>query len=108
MAAESPAPKKKTAKKVASKKTAKKAATKKKVVAKKKAAPKKAAPKKKVVAAKAPAASSGKPRITSEERLALISKGAYHISMKRNPCDGDMEGDWVAAEAVIDMLFESD
>ena len=60
------------------------------------------------VAAKAPAASSGKPRITSEERLALISKGAYHISMKRNPCDGDMEGDWVAAEAVIDMLFESD
>jgi hypothetical protein len=38
--------------------------------------------------------------------MELISKGAYHISMKRHPCEGNMEGDWMAAEAVIDMLFE--
>lgn len=104
MAAETPAPKKKTARKVAKKKTARKAAPKK--VAKKKAAPKKAAPKKKVAVAKSLPAASGKPKITSSERMELISKGAYYISMKRNPCDGNMEGDWMAAEAVIDMLFE--
>ena len=102
MAAESPAPKKKVAKK----KTAKKTAPKKKAVAKKKAAPKKAAPKQTVAVAKAPAASGGKLSITPAERLELITKGAYFISMKRNPCDGNMEGDWMAAEAVIDMLFE--
>ncbi len=100
MAAETPAPKKKVAKK----KTAKKAAPKK--VAKKKAAPKKAAPEKTVAVAKAAAVSGGKLSITPAERLELITKGAYFISMKRNPCDGNMEGDWMAAEAVIDMLFE--
>ena len=97
MAADTPAPKKKVAKK----KTAKKTAPKKKVVAKKKAAAKKAAPGKKVTAA-----SPGKLQITPAKRMELISKGAYHISMKRHPCEGDMEGDWMAAEAVIDMLFE--
>ena len=102
MAAESPAPKKKVAKK----KTAKKTAPKKKVVAKKKAAPKKAAPDKKVAVAKAPATSGARLTLTPAERMALISKAAYFISMKRNPCEGDMEGDWMAAEAVIDMLFE--
>lgn len=102
MAAETPAPKKKVAKK----KTAKKTAPKKKVVAQKRAAPKKVAPKKKVAVSKATAASGGKPSITPSERLELITKGAYFISMKRNPCEGDMEGDWMAAEAVIDMLFE--
>ncbi|MEJ2317165.1 MAG: DUF2934 domain-containing protein [Gammaproteobacteria bacterium] len=102
MAADTPAPKKKVAKK----KTAKKTAPKKKVVAKKKAIPKKAAPKKKVAAAKSPAASGGKLSITPAERMELISKGAYLISMKRHPCDGNMESDWVAAEAMIDMLFE--
>jgi hypothetical protein len=102
MAADTPAPKKKVAKK----KTAKKTAPKKKVVAKKKAAAKKAAPGKKVTAAKSQAASSGKLQITPAERMELISKGAYHISMKRHPCEGNMEGDWMAAEAVIDMLFE--
>ena len=102
MAADTPAPKKKVAKK----KTAKKTAPKKKVVAKKKAAPKKAVPKKKVTAAKAPAASSVKLIISSAERLELIGKAAYFISTKRNPCEGGMESDWVAAEAVIDMLFE--
>ena len=101
MAAESPAPKKKVAKK----KTAKKTVPKKKVVAKKKAAAKKAAPGKRV-ATKAPEASSGKLQITAAARMELISKGAYHISMKRHPCEGNMEGDWMAAEAVIDMLFE--
>ena len=101
MAAETPAPKKKVAKK-----RVKKAAPKKKVVAKKKAAPKKAAPKKKVAVAKAPATSGARLTLTPAERMALISKAAYYISMKRNPCDGNMEGDWMAAEAVIDMLFE--
>ena len=100
MAAETPAPKKKVAKK-----RVKKAAPKKKVVAKKKAAPKKVAPKKKV-AVKAPATSGARLTLTPAERMALISKAAYYISMKRNPCDGNMEGDWMAAEAVIDMLFE--
>lgn len=102
MAAESPAPKKKVAKK----KTAKKTAPKKKVVVKKKAAPKKAAPEKTVAVAKAPAASGGKLTVTPAGRMELISKAAYFISMKRNPCEGNMEGDWMAAEAVIDMLFE--
>ena len=101
MAAETPAPKKKVAKK-----RVKKAAPKKKVVAKKKAAPKKAAPEKKVAVAKAPATSGARLTLTPAERMALISKAAYYISMKRNPCDGNMEGDWMAAEAVIDMLFE--
>jgi len=101
MAAETPAPKKKTAKKVAKKKTVKKAAPKKKVVAKKKAAPKK-----RVATASAPAASAGKLSITPAGRMELISKGAYHISMKRHPCEGNMESDWLAAEAMIDMLFE--
>ena len=101
MAAETPAPKKKVAKK-----RVKKAAPKKKVVAKKKAAPKKAAPEKKVTVAKAPATSGARLTLTPAERMALISKAAYYISMKRNPCDGNMEGDWMAAEAVIDMLFE--
>jgi ethanolamine utilization microcompartment shell protein EutS len=102
MAAETPAPKKKVAKK----KTAKKTAPKKKVVVKKKAAPKKAAPDKKVAAAKPQAASAGKMTITPAERMELISKGAFFISMKRHPCDGNMESDWMAAEAMIDMLFE--
>jgi hypothetical protein len=102
MAAETPAPKKKVAKK----KSAKKAAPKKKVVAKKRAAPKKAAPEKRVATASAPAASGGKLSITPAERMELISKGAYYISMKRHPCEGNMEGDWLAAEAMIDMLFE--
>ena len=102
MAADTPAPKKKVAKK----KTAKKTAPKKKVVVKKKAIPKKAAPKKKVTAAKAPTASGGKFSITAAGRMELISKGAYFISMKRHPCEGNMESDWMAAEAMIDMLFE--
>ena len=38
--------------------------------------------------------------------MELISKGAYFISMKRHPCEGNMESDWMAAEAMIDMLFE--
>jgi hypothetical protein len=96
--------KKKVAKKAAvKKKVAKKAAVKKKVAARKKVA----APREKVVAKTTVAPrSSSEFVITPEERFALIGKAAYHISMKRHPCDGNQESDWVAAEAVIDMLFE--
>jgi hypothetical protein len=100
MASETPAPKKKVAKKkVAKKKVAKKKAVKKKV-AKKTAVSKKAARK-----SSAPTAFE-KGSISAQERQELIGKAAYHISMRRHPCDGNMEGDWLAAEAVIDMLFD--
>ena len=97
MAADTPAPKKKVAKKKAAAKKAAKKSLKKKVAKKKVVA-------KKAVTAATPVA--GKPVISEHERLELIGKGAYLISQKRHPHEGCMEGDWVAAEIVIDMLFE--
>ncbi|MEJ2322983.1 MAG: hypothetical protein P8Z31_11850 [Gammaproteobacteria bacterium] len=51
-------------------------------------------------------AAAGKTVISQHERLELVGRGAYLISRKRHPHEGCMESDWVAAEAVIDMLFE--
>jgi hypothetical protein len=99
--ADTPAPKKKVAKKkVAAKKVASKS-VKKKVAKKKVAATKTASP----VRPSTPAA-SGRTVISQQERLELIGKGAYLISRKRHPHEGCMDSDWVAAETVIDMLFE--
>ena len=100
MAADTPAPKKKVAKKKAAAKKAAKKSLKKKV-AKKKVVAKKA-----VTAATSTTPVAGKPVISEHERLELIGKGAYLISQKRHPHEGCMQGDWVAAEIVIDMLFE--
>lgn len=98
MASDNPAPKKKVAKK----KVAKKKVAKKKVI-RKKVAKKAAASSKSSATAPAP---SGKRVISAVERQEMIGRAAYFISMRRNPCEGSMQGDWVAAEAVIDMLFE--
>jgi hypothetical protein len=52
-------------------------------------------------------ASSQKLTITREERHRMICEAAYLISSKRPPCTGTPEIDWVQAEAVIDMVFDS-
>lgn len=101
MAEDTPAPKKKVAKKKAAAKKVASKSVKKKVARKKVAATKTLSP----VKSSAPAA-AGRRVITPQERLELIGKAAYLISRKRQPHEGCMESDWVAAETVIDMLFE--
>ena len=52
-------------------------------------------------------ASSRKLTISREERHRMICEAAYLISSKRPPCTSTPEIDWVQAEAVIDMVFDS-
>jgi len=105
-AATTPGPAKK---KAASQKTT---ASKKKTVARKQAPPaakKKATSKKAAASPARPAPSSAnrtKPLISQQQRQQMIGDAAYLISVKRAPWQGDPDSDWMAAETVIDMIFD--
>lgn len=47
-----------------------------------------------------------KPLISIEQRHSMISNAAYLLSLKRDPCNGCPDADWVNAETVIDMLYD--
>ena len=86
----------------------KKAVTKKTGVAKKKSVASKQAPPaaKRKAASKKAASSPAKPVISQQQRQQMIGDAAYLISLKRAPWQGSPETDWMAAETVIDMIFD--
>lgn len=47
-----------------------------------------------------------KPLISIEQRHSMISNAAYLLSLKRDPCNGCPDADWLNAETVIDMLYD--
>jgi hypothetical protein len=91
----------------------KKAVTKKTAVSKKKSVASKQAPpaatKKAAGIPAGPASSSAngaKPVISQQQRQQMTGDAAYLISIKRKPWQGNSETDWIAAETVIDMIFD--
>lgn len=58
--------------------------------------------------ASAPKTNPGtKPALSSDARQRMISEAAYLISLKRHAGAAGPEADWLFAETVIDMVFDS-
>jgi hypothetical protein len=51
-------------------------------------------------------ANGAKTVISVEQRNNMIRTAAYLLSLKRDPCNGCPDMDWINAETVIDMLYE--
>ena len=51
-------------------------------------------------------ANGAKTVISIEQRNNMIRTAAYLLSLKRDPCSGCPDMDWINAETVIDMLYE--